>query len=260
MGLFSAPKTTTTQTTKLPKYLNDITTRLATRGETTSLKPFEAFSGDRIAGLSDDTMAGGDFIRKLMGQGNTRVIDNIPGATGGAEGSVQDYMNPYLQQILEPMLRQMGEKEGMDRNRLNAEATMAGAFGDSSHGIEASTLRLDSGRERSDMINRVLAQAFDSAMGLREADINRGNQTNQTNLQNLLGFGNMQDVKAQQGADFDFEEFMRQLGGDKESMTWLAQLLSGAPHESTTTGTSKSKGGEGTALIGGLASLASAFL
>lgn len=236
----------------LPSYLDTVVKSLTSRADTESQKPFQAYTGDRVAPLSDDTNTADSYINNLLGKGPTRLIDNIPGQSGGPAGSIQDYMNPYIQSILGPLMAKMQEDQGVQQKSLDAGATMAGAFGDAQHGVATGMLQRNSQNDRADMVNKVLSNAFDTAMGERGQDIDRTHSQTMDFLSKLLGIGQEKDSKAQAGADFNFDEFMRQLGSDKANMSWLSQLLSGTPHD--TTDKNSASGGEGTSLLGGIIS------
>lgn len=155
---------------------------------------YQSYGGQRVADLSGDENNAGGMIRSLAGSQNpytsnlesvygrvantgpqnvstTRVIDNVPGQ--GAGGSTADYMNPYLAQVLAPQLREIDQQAVENQKGLDARAAMGGAFGDARSGFEASQNTKNANLLRSDTTGRGYSDAFNNAMGLKTADINR---------------------------------------------------------------------------------------
>jgi hypothetical protein len=256
-NLFRSPKQESTSSTQYPDWVNKAVQDIFSNASSTANKGFQPFGGQRVAPLSADTMKAGSLIN---GMKPLRLIDNIPGASGRAAGSIQDYMNPFMDGVMNPVLTRMREDEDVRRNQLDAEAVGAGAFGDARHGIEGASLSRDASGARSDMVNKIMAQAFESAMGLRNNDLNRMHGQNMDKINALFKFGGLKDDKAQARADFDFSEFMRKIGGNQQNLTWLTKLLGALPKETTTTGESGQSGGGAASLLGGLGSIIGAIL
>lgn len=224
------------------------------------LSDLEGKAFGMIEGMADAGNPYTSDIENMIRQYSTdlpRLIDNIPGgasATGGA-GSIQDYMNPYLEGVLGPMLREISEKAELDRNRLGGEAIMAGAFGDTRHGIESALQRQDENQLRSDTTGKVMASAFDTAMGLRNNDINRLMERLRAGASDLMALdkhdtgraAGLADSLARAGAttrgiedrsrQFEFEEFLRKEGWDMNAAKQLASILTSAPYTKHNTST-----------------------
>lgn len=105
-----------------------------------------------------------------------RVVDE-----NGRLGAISDYMNPYLDQVLNPALRAVDEGAAAERKRIGDMATSSGAYGDARHGV----LELDTGertnRARGDVAGNIYAGGYDTAMGLRQSDLDRFLNTDITN-------------------------------------------------------------------------------
>jgi len=97
--------------------------------------------------------------------GTERVVDE-----GGFLGKISDYMNPYIQDVLNPQLRELGNQLQLGRNDLGASEMMSGAFGDARHGIEESQLYKDNAQAATDLTGKAYSDAFNEAMGLRSGD------------------------------------------------------------------------------------------
>jgi hypothetical protein len=85
--------------------------------------------------------------------------------------SLSPYMNPYESQVVQQSLADLERSRQMQQNQVGAQATSAGAFGGSRHGIaEAET-------------NRAFAeQAARSASGLRQAGYTQAQQAAQQDI------------------------------------------------------------------------------
>ena len=226
--------------------------------------PFEAYTAPRVAdmtGSQTDVMA---KLREILGLGGTggsmtlpRLIDDIPGAPGTPGGSTQDYMDPFLDQVLAPALRNinLGTDYGLHKN--DAMAHMAGAFGDSGHGIERSKTINDGAVAAGDATGRLYSAAYDDAMTRKGADIDRMRGQQDDTVQRLLSLFNMGGVEQgtkQAKLDADFEEFLRRTGFDLDKLAKAAGVIGSlSPGQMTKSPSTASS------IVGGLSSIASLF-
>ena len=100
-----------------------------------------------------------------------RVVDE-----SGFLGSMNDYMDPYLEEVLGNQIRRMNEQTERDRRALGASATMSGAFGDARHGTMESQMVDDANRAVLDTTAAAHSAAYSDAMNRRAADIGRSDQ------------------------------------------------------------------------------------
>lgn len=128
-----------------------------------------------------------------------------------ANRNLQQFQNPFQQQVLDPVLGDIERQRQMAINDVGAAATRAGAFGGSRLGVaEAETNRaaLDAAARASGQLR---SQGFESARGAAQQDIQNQLAAQQLglsaagqlgNLANLgFGFGQAtQQQQAQQGA------------------------------------------------------------
>ncbi|MBT1154380.1 hypothetical protein J1C56_02115 [Aminobacter anthyllidis] len=90
---------------------------------------------------------------------------------GGYLGSIDGYMNPYLRQILDPQIREIGDGLQRGRRDLGANASMSGAFGDARHGIVETGLYDDAAENAADITGRTYSDAWNNAMQMRSGDM-----------------------------------------------------------------------------------------
>ena len=107
--------------------------------------------------------------------------------------NIGQFMNPYTSEVIGRTGMDMARRAAMDRGTLGAQATQAGAFGGSRHGVAEGTMLGDYGRAFGDMAAQQRQQGFTTALGAAQ-----GQQGIQGNLANL-GFGFGTQLTQQQG-------------------------------------------------------------
>lgn len=159
---------------------------------------YTPYAGPTTAGLSADEKGAGDIIRATASGANPytgmlesafgsaasgpayqvgtgTVVDNVGGH------STQDYMNPYVQGVLDPALREIEKQKQQNINQLGLQRALGGAFGDARTGFEASDLRTQAANSAADTTMRGYADAFNTAMALKSSDLARILQGDITN-------------------------------------------------------------------------------
>jgi hypothetical protein len=279
---------TSTQTQNLPAYLQAAAEKNVGMASSFADRPFESYTAPRVAGLSGNETDAFGLIRNIAGSPNPYLSDieglynrfsNTPASTVSApsiigpntdvrSSSVQDYMTPYLQSILAPMMQEIERKGFADRKSLDAQATMDGAFGDARSGIERGEQRRNEDILRTNVMGTEGAKAFDRATQLRSADVSNLMDSQKTNasfmeqfLQRAItGAKGLEGLDASQLArglttadalakaggvergieqkklDAGFEEFLRGQGWDAEKIKLFTGALAGTPYSKTTTG------------------------
>lgn len=106
----------------------------------------------------------------VMPQGVTQGMDAIL----GKQGAINQFMNPYQQQVIDALNKQYGVGNEMALRTTNDAATRAGAFGGSRHGIAAGTALAENARNRDSQIAGLLGHGFEGAMGRAGQAVNLG--------------------------------------------------------------------------------------
>ena len=193
-----------------------------------------------IAPFSGDQQSAFQQARDLDPNISTeRVVDE-----GGKLGAISDYMNPYIDQALQPALRKIQEQADAQRKQVGARATSAGAFGDARHGIAEGEVNKNQSIAIGDTAGQFYKSAFDSVMQQRGADLNRFTDVDKTNfsnaitaIQQLLQTGGQQQGLDQAKNQSQLDDFLRKYGHDQDIMAALATAISGAKYSTTTTST-----------------------
>ena len=165
-------------------------------------------------------------------------------------GTVQSYMNPYLEAVLEPQRREASRQADIARNEMQARMAKAGAYGGSRQAIMEAEGQRNLQTLLGDITGKGYAGAFDVAQRQRQADIDAGlrglaaqtaatqaltqaggqeAQYGLSNLQELARQGAAQREIEQAGLTADYGQYMRELQYPREQLEFQRQMLSGLP-------------------------------
>ena len=165
-------------------------------------------------------------------------------------GTVQSYMNPYLEAVLEPQRREATRQAEIARQQTAGRLAQAGAFGGSRQAIMEAEGQRNLQTLLGDITGKGYAGAYDIAQRQRQADIDVGlrglaAQTAATqaltqagtaeqasgiqNLQQQLAAGQTQRDIEQQGLTRGYEQFMREETYPREQLQFQRQMIAGIP-------------------------------
>jgi hypothetical protein len=146
----------------------------------TSALQNQAFSG--IAGLTlpnsnykatkfDSGYDAGQFNGNYQ---SGRFTTGIPGMTKNNVGTVDSLMNPYIQNVLDPQLREAQRQAQINLMQNGDRFTQAGAFGGSRQAIMDAEVQRNLNTQVGDMTGKAYSDAYDKAMDeqFRRAGIN----------------------------------------------------------------------------------------
>lgn len=216
--------------------------------------PFQAYTGQRIAGLTPEQILAKNTAKGLFSDSfsydprselNTMFQDTPSLATT----DLSNYQNPFTEQVIDNTLSDLDRARKIQLQSDQDAAIGQGAFGGSRSAIlEAETNRNFADRA-GDIASRLRSQGFDRATNLANLDINRGLQSdlyrsnilgNQLadqyrSLGLLSGYGDKDQALKQAGLDFDFNEFIRGYDDPYRRINMLTGVTSGMPSGTTTT-------------------------
>lgn len=132
----------------------------------------------------------------------------------GALGSVASYMSPYLQQVLDPQVREIQQESERQRRSIGASANMSGAFGDARHGIMEGENYEKTNQAIGDATGKTMADAFLNAMTQRQADAGRMDAMNMTDAQLTEAAQGRKLTAGQSNQSMAENALQRQLQGD----------------------------------------------
>lgn len=297
--------TTETKTQSLPAWMEGPlknSFQQATALTDINQNPYQSYGGERVAQFTplqnqafqtaenmQTSQAGqagiGAAGMATMGALGTRYDPYQTGQFGAQAGS---YMSPYIEQSLNPQLREAQRASEIQRNMDQARAVGQGAFGGSRQAIVEAERQRNLGMQMGDIRDRGYQAAFDRAQnqfnteqqlreqsrqygaglglqGLQTALTGAGQlgtlggqqfaqQRDITNLQSALGLQQQQQV--QQGLDTQYQDFQNRQRYPYEQLSFLAGLAKGMPASGTTSvyspgaSTGSQLLGAGTSLLG----------
>ena len=191
------PSTTKTETSNIPEYAQPYVERMmgstekqvytyGPSGNITGFQPFQSYSEfDKARGGTGETVAGFTPMqaRAMQGIGGYQ----IPGQTGAASGftgagilgsmgagadytrqatnpyAMQSYMSPYVENALQPQMREAARQSAIEGQRQQAQAVQAGAFGGSRQGLVEAERQRNLAQLQSDIYGKGMQSAFEQA-------------------------------------------------------------------------------------------------
>lgn len=299
------------KTNSIPQYLTDASqSNIAALNDLRS-NGFESYGGPIAAGASGNQDQAFGMSSAIAGSSNPytatsqdaftraatagpqsvstqRAIDDVPGAPGTAGGSTQDYMNPYVAQVLAPQLRDIDQQAALRQNQSDAQATMSGAFGDARTGFAQAQNSKNQQLARTDAIGKTYSDAYTNAMSLKEGDIARNLDTSKTNaalneqglsraitggqaltgldqydtgrtsdlIQQLLASGGVQRGINQDQLTAAYNEFLRKQQRPLQTSALVTSAINGAPHDTNSVDTKSAPDNSGYGIIGSIAGTA----
>lgn len=88
-----------------------------------------------------------------------------------AAGGIGTYMNPYTQQVIDTSMADIGAAQQQAMNKLGAQATQAGAFGGSRHGVAEAMTNQGFIKQAADTAAGLRQQGFNTALGAAQQDV-----------------------------------------------------------------------------------------
>lgn len=211
----------------------------------------QAYTGALGAGLDPAQLAAQSAAEANMGRGSDLVAaaSSAAQAAGGYKpqnvqaGNVQaqtlrgtsleQYLNPYMKNVAGNVLSDLDEARRMAITGTQGEATKAGAFGGSRHGVADSLTNTAFGKEASSRLNSLYSDAFGNAQQGAQFDIgnalgaslaNQGANLNASLANQNAGLqGNAQGIQAA-GLLGNLGQLSNQLGqGDAAFLNMFGQ-------------------------------------
>jgi hypothetical protein len=86
---------------------------------------------------------------------------------------INQYMNPYLEQVADPIMRRMGEDQAAQRQAFDAQRVSRGSFGTERTDMLSNQMDERQTTERGNTLSNLYSQAFGNAQGTATTDLNR---------------------------------------------------------------------------------------
>jgi hypothetical protein len=273
----SSGNQTTTQKTELPSWYTGPAKSAINFSQTAAKNIAQPYMGNTVAPLTDMQQNAINLTGQNIGSTNQAFGQAGQTAAGVAnwrpdsflQGDVNAYMNPYIQNVENYALDNMGRAYHQNLNAIGDQATNARAFGGSRQGIAEGVAAAENARQMGDLSAQLRSQGYNDAvnnvfrgqqMNLQGAEA-QGNLASQgqaaylQSLQSALAAGQItQDqanaLLAQQQSQYDA---MRQV--PTEQLNMMLSALGGTQVPTTSKSSQPTTGNTFGSFLGGLGSI-----
>ena len=263
-GQQSQPTNTTQTTTTIPEYARPYVERMLGKAEAFSETPYQAYGGQRVADFSpmqQQAFQGAANLGPAKQLGVGTQLAGIAGLGGLGAGqqyaqqatnpyAMQSYMSPYMENALEPQMREAARQSNIMGQQNQARAVQQGAFGGSRSALVEAERQRNLGQQQSDIYGRGMqtayeqarqAQQFGADLGLRgygaagqmASTLGQLGQTQfgqqQGAMQAQLAAGAQQQAQEQQGLTQAYQDFLSQRGYPQQQLSFMSDILRGVP-------------------------------
>ncbi len=242
---------TSTTYNDLPDYMREPVQQILETGEALAGQPYQQYEGPRIADFNEDQLLafeqmGG--IGELGGEYSEFAADYYFG--GGlpvTAMNLEGYMNPYIQEALDPAAQDM-ERQWMGyMNDLGGQAGINNAFGGSRQALLETEGTRNYLEARGDLYSTGLANAYVQAVEAYGIDQDRKLQTGELladlgvqeqamgliGVDQLLQSGGMQQDLEQRRYSLGYQDFINQRDWPYKQLDFYSSLVKGSPGASS---------------------------
>ena len=185
----------------------------------------------------------------------------------GPVGSVQDYMNPYLQNVVDIQAREARRQADISRNTEQARLAQAGAYGGSRQAIMEAERQRNLGTQIGDIQAKGLMAAFEQAqkqrlgeatLGLEgqrlgEASRQFGAKQDLETIGEQMKAGTIQRGIEQAPLDIGYKDWTESMNWPYKQLGFMSNMIGGMPIQAPAY--SPPDSGFGSGVVGGLSTL-----
>lgn len=252
-----------TQTT-IPEYAKPYAEKMLGKTEALTGAPYQAYQGERIAGFTPMQQQSFQQTANLQPSKQIGTATQMSGLAGlGALGAgqqyqqmatnpyaMQAYMSPYVQNALEPQMREAARQSAMVGQQNQAQAAMQGAFGGSRSAIVEAERQRNLQNQMGDIYGRGMQSAFEQARQAQQFGSTLGLQGYQTAgqmagqlgqlgqaqfgqqkdiIQGLQSAGAQQQALEQKRLEQQYADFAAQRQYPYQQLSFMSDMLRGLP-------------------------------
>jgi hypothetical protein len=239
-----------TTVNEIPEYLTNASQDLVARGQALTSRPYEGYTGARVAEFSPDMQTAFGRMRSQGVAGQTTEASGLASLAGRRatdygefQTGVQQYMNPYAQAVTDVGLRKAQEAADRQSAQLSGQAAIRGAFGGSGAALQQRALTRDTAQQLADIQAQGLDRAYQSAVGQYNQGIAGGlqaagqlGQLGQTQFGQEMGItqglgtaGDVQRQREQALLDVGYGDYLTAQKYPYEQLAFQQGLVSGVP-------------------------------
>lgn len=188
------------------------------------------------------------------GAGATNAtLGSTPAPSGGI---ASQYMNPYLQSVLQPQLEELRRQSQMNLQPSMAKLTQSGGYGGGRQAIMESEANRNLLQAQNQAIGTGYSNAYDKAM--QQFNTEQGQAKTLADL--MSGAGAQQRGIEQEGITADYNEFLAQRDYPQKMLQFQQSMLQGLPISTVSNQAASQSGiGQLSSTIGGLGNLMTAL-
>jgi hypothetical protein len=264
-----APEKTTVTQTSIPEYARPYVERMLGKAEATTEQPYQAYGGERIAGFTPMQQQAQQGMANLGPAQQLGVGTQLAGMAGlGSLGAgqnyamqatnpyaMQAYMSPYVQNALEPQMREAARSSAIQGQQNQAMAAQRGAFGGSRSAIIEAERQRNLGQQQADIYGKGMQSAFEQARQAQQFGSTLGlqgmgqagqmastlGQLGQTQfgqqkdvIQGQASMGAQQQGLEQQRLQQQYQDFLNQRAYPQQQLAYMSDMLRGLPMSQST--------------------------
>ena len=265
-GSQGSPYSGSANSSTLSEWAGPYVTNMLGQAQAVSQQPYQTYQGPLTAGPSDlqqQAFAGSSEMAK-SGLNPTTFTSQTFGSD-----QAQQYMNPYLKNVLDPQMAEMKRQADITRVADAGRLTKAGAFGGSRQALMESEGNRNLLTAQNTALGKGYSDAYNSAMGQFNTEQNRGLDTQKAteqsrqasadfglkSLADLTKQGEVQRGITSEGLAADKAQFEEQRDYGLKMPQYKLNLLQGLPIGATTTSTDAGALANLTSQVAGLGSL-----
>ena len=205
----------------LSNWAGDYTTDMLGRGWALADQPYEAYGGPLSAGASDLQQ------QAFQGIGGIGIPNNSLAMGDYTSQSIGNYMNPYLEQALQPQVDAAIRNANIRNVENSGNLTKAGAYGGGRQAVLQGISDQTLSNELSGIYGTGYRDAFDKAVGMQDTMRGYGLDA----LQKQMDAGAVQRDIEQQGIDADLQQWKDEYDDPYKKTQFMQSLLQGLPIE-----------------------------
>ena len=251
----------------LSEWAGPYVTNMLGKTEAVASQPYQVYGGPMTAGASElqDKVFQGlgnlSFPNQLGQTFSSQGAYSLPDMTApasataaptGGTGIAAQYMNPYLQSVLQPQLDELRRQNAITNMGTNAKLTSAGAFGGGRQAIMNAENERNLMQEMNKTVGTGYANAYDKAM--QQFNTEQGQARTLADM--LSGAGTQQRGIEQEGITADYNEFLAQRDYPQKMLQFQQSMLQGLPISTVSNQAAQQSGiGQLSSTIGGLGNI-----
>jgi len=250
-----------TSSSTLSEWAGPYVTNMLGKAQAIAEEPYQVYQGPMTAGESGLQSKVFQGLGNLsfpgnLGQtfsSNTAPSIGVNGApAGNTSGIASQYMNPYLQSVLQPQLEELRRQSQVNLQPMLGKLTQAGGYGGGRQAIMESEANRNLLQEQNKTVGQGYANAYDKAM--QQFNTEQGQAKTLADMMAEQG-GQQRNIE-QQGISADYNEFLAQRDDPMKKTQFLNSLLQGLPINTVTNTQAQLSGlGQLASTMGGMGSI-----